>query len=47
MGGIINIKFVVDFSIKSKTIYLEEQYLYSKVLDYLEEGLQNKEFTRD
>lgn len=47
MGDIINIKFVVDFRIKSKTIYLDEQYLDSKVLDYLEEGLQDKEFTRD
>tara|TARA_Y100000996_G_scaffold392923_2_gene356050 strand:- start:1255 stop:1479 length:225 start_codon:yes stop_codon:yes gene_type:complete len=47
MGDIINIKLVVDFRIKSKTIYLDEQYLDSKVLDYLEEGLQNKEFTRD
>lgn len=47
MGDIINVKLVIDFRIKSKTIYLDEQYLDSRVLDYLEEGLRNKEFTRD
>lgn len=47
MNDNINIKLVIDFRIKSKTIYLDAQYLDSRVLDYLEEGLQNKEFTRD
>lgn len=47
MSDNINIKLVVDFRIKSKTVNLDEKYLDSIVLDYLEVGLQNKEFIRD